>query len=139
MKNGNDDLVSRAVKYLKEADGIVPYKDSFCKLMALSISGINLYLIESLYEYEKPPEDFVIAVSQHIHNFKKYQELHRFLTYLEDRNISNPQLLDNILKLLKHPKFFFSRRAYYFLENNFSGDKLKNELKEYYEKHEVRL
>ncbi|MCH2208466.1 MAG: hypothetical protein MK132_21710 [Lentisphaerales bacterium] len=139
MRNSHVDLMPLAIKYLQSADAAVPYEASFQSLLTQVSAAKVLLLIESFYEYEKPPLALVVEVSKHLNNFKNYQEIHRFLSYIESHQIITEEILENVSKLLEHPKFFFSRRAYNFLEEQQLPEDLKKKVKNYLEKYADRL
>ena len=139
LRTTQKDLLPLALRYLKAASKVEPYNDSFKKLLEQSSSEKVLLLVESLYENESSSYKQVLAVSRHLNEFKNYQEVHRFLTYVELQNMSKLELLDNISKLMDHPKFFFSRRAYFFLKEYKLSKKLQNKVDSYAEKFKDRL
>ena len=107
IKTSGSSLLPLALSYLQSANSIVPYEEPFKVLLEQSSSEKTLALVESLYKYEAPPYELVMVVSQHLHAFESYQEVHRFLSYVEHHDLSNTQLLENIARLLDHPKFSF--------------------------------
>ena len=139
MKSAGKDQILLAMAYLKKAQKEGDYLKSLSKLFEDGNSEQRLMFIESLNDYSEPPMELILGISQHISILESYQELHRFLTYLEKLELNNEKVKTHVSELLSHKKFFYSRRAYWFLEKQELSDELKQKVNLFKQKYEDRL
>ena len=139
MTSAKGDLMPVALDYFESVQDKEEYLTSLSALFGQGNSDQRLLLIESLSEFEDPPMALLTKIGETLSEIESYQEVHRFLTYLEEQEISTEGLLESIAKLLEHPKFFFSRRAYWFLEKQDLPESLQKKAAAFKEAHGDRL
>ena len=139
MKGADKDSIPPAINYLKSSQNNEDFVNSLKTLFTQSDSDKRLMLIDSLNSFDTPPLELVKEISNQLNQLKSYQEIHRYLIYVENKSLCNEHLAKNICKLLNHPKFFFSRRAYWFLEKQELTGEIQKKMDAFYKTHEERL
>lgn len=141
MKKGGDELIEEAVAYLKSAsESSDDFFQSLYDIYADSSSDKRVYILTSLAESsDLPSAAFYDLLSSKILNLKSYHEVHLLLTLFEKRKAWSPTIEKNVVLLLEHPKFFFSRRAYWFLKKHKVSTENQSKVNAFFKKHQFRL
>jgi hypothetical protein len=140
-KEGDSSLVTPTLAYLRQAapsDQV--YFDSIVDLFSSPDSKKRLLILEDLTSgTRKPLAGFYDRLSDFLPSLESYFEVHRFLTLMETENPGSTKVARKAAELLKHQKFFVSRRAYWFLEKQQLPADLRKSAEEYFRENEDRL
>ena len=151
-KQGNETLLKPTMAYLSEtAAEPGDYYDAIIKLFAESDSKKHLLILESLMSDKNKAGDGVTESDQkllsefydrlcdYLPGLESYYEVHLFLTLMEKKNAGSSTVVEKAADLLKHKKFFVSRRAYWFLEKQNLPEDVRKRVDAYYSENEDRL
>ena len=141
MKIGGDELIESAVAYLKKASKTpADYFRSLQQIFVDCSSNKRVFILTSITEDSQlPSASFYDLLSKSIPDLKSYHEVHIMLTLFEKRKAWSPEIENNVVELLNHPKFFFSRRAYWFLKKNKVSAVNQPKVDAFFKKHQLRL
>lgn len=140
-KKGNEALIKPAIAYLREAaPSEQDYYDSIVSLFAEADSKKRLIILEALMsDNQKPVAGFYDQLCDHLPELDSYFEVHLFLNLMEKHNKNSSRVSEKTIELLKHPKFFVSRRAYWYLEKQTLPENLQQQVDAYFKKNKDRL
>ena len=141
MKTGGDELIEAALPYLKAASKTpADYFKSVYDIYADCSSDKRVFILTALTaDSTLPSSEYYDLLSSKISDLKSYHEVHLLLTLFEKRKAWSLEIEKNVISLLDHPKFFFSRRAYWFLKKNKVSSENKPKVDAYFKKHQLRL
>lgn len=140
-KKGDEILTEPALAYFREtASSDQVYYDSIIRLFSEADSKKRLIILQALIaDTQKPVAGFYDRLCDYLPQLESYYEVHLFLSMMEKRNASSSQLIEKAVELLKHPKFFVSRRAYGFLDKQTLPANLQKPVDAYFTKNQDRL
>lgn len=141
VKKGGDELIAAALEYLNEAsENSADYFESVQTIYSDCSSKQRVYISTALTKDERSvPKGFYNGLSMSIKDLDSYHEVHLLLSLFENKKAWSEEIESNVIKLLDHPKFFFSRRAYWFLKKHQLNAENKKSLEAYFKKHQFRL
>ena len=141
MKSGGDELIGAALEYLNLASkNSDEYFNAVGKIYADCSSNKRVFITTSLTKDTRtPPKGFYSKLSQSLKALQSYHEVHLLLTLFDKRKAWSADIEKNVIELISHPKFFFSRRAYWFLKDKKLTPENKQKLDAYYKKNQLRL
>lgn len=121
LQQGSAVLVDPALLYLQslstdsDAD---PYYRTLESLFGSASEAKRIKYMESLLATpQPPPAGYYDRLSSHLATLKTYYEVHLFLSLMEKRNPSSPEVVRQTLPLLDRNQFFIARRAFRTLQN----------------------
>lgn len=140
-KEGDKVLIKPALECLAEtAPTDHVYCDSIVSIFAGTGSRKRLLILEILAADErKPVAGFYDRLCDYLPGLETYYEVHLFLNLMEARNAASARVAVKAAELLKHEKFFISRRAYWHLEKQTLPADLRKLVDAYHDEHEDRL
>ena len=138
---GDETLIKPALAYLREtAPTDQTYYDSIVSLFSEADSKKRLLILEAVVsDPQTPVVGFYDQLCDYLPELESYYEVHLFLNLMEKRNGSSSKVAEKATELLKHPKFFISRRAYWYLEKQTLPVNLKKSAEAFYIKNKDRL
>ena len=141
IKKGGDQLIGPALAYLKlAAKTPSEYFESVQKVYSDCSSKKRVYISTAITEDKaQPPQSFYGNLSSSVNKLETYHEVHLLLSLFEKKKVWSGEIEENVIQLLEHPKFFFSRRAYWFLKKHQLSPGNKKKVDSFYKKHQLRL
>ena len=140
-RKGHETLIKPTLAYLREttpSDQV--YYDSIVSIFSAADSKQRLLIIEALIaDTQKPVAGFYDRLCVYLPELESYYEVHLFLKLMEKRNAASAKVAMKAAGLLKHQKFFVSRRAYWYLEKQKLSADLRKLVDAYHDKNEDRL
>lgn len=132
-KEGDPSLVTPTLAYLHQAaPSDQAYCDSMMSLFSVPDSKKRLLILKELMSgSRKPVADFYDRFCDYLPSLESYFEVHLFLTLMEKQNPGSTKVVEKATELLKHKKFFVSRRAFWFLEKQRLPAGLQESVDEY--------
>ncbi|NOX99822.1 MAG: hypothetical protein GXP30_08855 [Verrucomicrobia bacterium] len=140
-KSGSEKLITPALAYLKQAAASNQiYDDSIISLFSEADSKKRLLILEALSaESQKHLPGFYDALCDYLPTLESYYEVHLFLNLMNKKNPGSAKVAEKAAELLKHEKFFVSRRVYAYLEKQSLSADLQKQVTAYLEKNKDRL
>lgn len=121
LKEGSTALVDPALLYLLSLstdNDVDPYYLTIESLFGSASEPKRIKYMESLAAtVQQPSEQYYDRLSAHLTTLKTYYEVHLFLSLMEKRNPSSPEVVRHTLPLLDGSQFFIARRAFRHLQN----------------------
>ena len=141
MKGGSDELIAPAIDYLNESSqNTEEYFSSLARIYENCSSKKRVYITTALSkETRSISYSLCDRLSAKISELESYHEVHLLLTLFEQRKVWSKLIETNAVKLLDHPKFFFSRRAYWFLKKQKLSPEVQSKVDAFFKKHQLRL
>jgi hypothetical protein len=136
-----DGVMDPLLEYLHAASAEpTAYYDALVGVFAKAGSEKRLLILNALEKDPgTPPEGFFDRLSAALPGIETYYELHRFLNLVEARDAVTPGLIEQVVPLLAHEKFFVARRAYAFLSEQTLSDEARKIVEAFYKAHADRL
>ncbi|MFV1994747.1 MAG: hypothetical protein ACC661_04870, partial [Verrucomicrobiales bacterium] len=140
-RTGDEALLVPTLAYLREtAPSDQVYYDSIVSLFSAPESKKRLLILDHLAsDGQKPVAGFYDRLCEYLPELESYYEVHLFLNLMEKRNAASAVVAKKAAKLLKHEKFFVSRRAYEHLEKRRLPADLQKLVDAYYDENKDRL
>jgi len=141
MQSGGDDLIGPALEYLEKASlDFNDYLSTVDIIFSDCSSGKRVYIITALTKDKRSVgKSLFNSMSQKLYSLESYHEVHLILSLLEKRKVWTSDIEANAVKLLDHPKFFYSRRAYWFLKKHQLNPANQKKVDSYFKKNQLRL
>lgn len=140
-QKGSPSLVLPTLLYLKQSSASQKaYDASVVSIFSVSDSKKRLLILEDLMLSTQPPhQGFYDELCDYLPDLQSYYEVHLFLSLMDEKNSSSSKVAKKAAELLKHPKFFVSRRAYAFLKKQTLPPDVQQQANAYFTKNKERL
>lgn len=141
LEKGSDELIKPALEFLSAAAADKEeYFQHLLKVFDISSSEKRVFIITSLSKSNVlPSQEILDKLADYLPELQSYHEVHLLLTLFENNKKWSQIIEVNSAALLDHKKFFFSRRAYWFLSKQKLSPEVKKKVDAYYQKNELRL
>ena len=141
LEKGSDELIKPALEFLSAAaKDKEEYFQNLIKVFNIASSEKRVFIITSLTKSTVlPSQDILDKLAAYLPELESYHEVHLMLTLFENNNKWSQTIETNSAALLDHKKFFFSRRAYWFLNKQKLSPEVKKKVDVYFQKNELRL
>lgn len=138
-QNFSTSLTKQAVSYFKSTADKV-FFSTISDLFASGTEAQRLLYLEALTDEKYgETEGYLPELSAYISRLKSFQEVNLFINYLEENQITIPQIQTALLTFLEGENFLIARRVYWFLSEQDLPPKQEKRVKAFAKKHEKAL
>ncbi len=140
-QKGSPTLIPPTLAYLKQvAASQKAYDNAIVSIFSVTDSKKRLLILEYLMSSAQPPhQGFYDQLCVYLPDLQSYYEVHLFLNLMDKKNSLSSKVTKKAAGLLKHPKFFISRRAYAYLKEQKLSADLQQQVDAYFTKNKDRL
>ena len=141
VQAGGDELIKPSLEYLQSASkAVTAYHQNLVKVFDNCSSKKRVFILDFLGKSDDQVAVTVYEGLAHkLPELTTFHEINMFLTLVEKKSVKSDFINSQAAELLSHKKFFFSRRAYWFLEKQELNADVKKKTSQYKEKFAERL
>ncbi|MCM8535894.1 MAG: hypothetical protein NE334_08160 [Lentisphaeraceae bacterium] len=141
VQTGGDELIKPCLDYLQLASKTTPaYHQNLVKVFDNCSSKKRVFILDFLGKSDEAIATKIYeGLAAKLPELTTFHEINMFLTLVEKKGVKSTFINSQTAELLSHKKFFFSRRAYWFLEKQELTGEIQKKTSQYKEKYAERL